>query len=156
MSAHETSIQRNYEVAKERYAQLGVDTDAAMHRARAIPISVHCWQGDDVGGFEVDGTELSGGIAVTGAYPGKARNVDELRRDIEKTFSLIPGRHRFSLHAMYGEFAGAKVDRDQVEPRHFQGWIDWAKSQNVGLRRHLGTERRSRNNCAEAADFAEH
>jgi len=94
---------------------------------------VHCWQGDDVQGFESTGEEIGGGLAVTGNYPGKARTPDELRQDAEKAFSLIPGRHRFNLHASYGEFSGQKIDRNQIEAEHFQGWIDWAKQCQLGL-----------------------
>ncbi|MEY3395500.1 MAG: hypothetical protein RL346_1736 [Verrucomicrobiota bacterium] len=122
-----------YEAARQRYAEIGVDTDAAIRRLSTIPISLHCWQGDDVGGFETSDRELSGGIAVTGNYPGKARNPDELRADLDKALSLIPGKHRLNLHAFYGEFAGKKVDRDQIEPRHFSHWIDWAKSKKMGM-----------------------
>jgi len=122
-----------YQAARERYAELGVDTEAALERLARIPISLHCWQGDDVGGFEGDGGELGGGLAVTGNHPGKARNPDELRRDLEKVYSLLPGRHRLNLHAIYGEFGGRRVDRDAIGPEHFQGWIDWAKSQRLGM-----------------------
>ena len=129
-----TSIQSSYEIAKERYAAFGIDTDAALKSLAAIPISMHCWQGDDVGGFEKVGASLSGGgIQATGNYPGKARNVDELRRDVEKAVSLIPGHHRLNLHASYLENGGKFVDRDAIEPRHFQGWIDWAKERKMGL-----------------------
>ena len=122
-----------YQIAKERYAEIGVDTDAAMKKLAKIPISLHCWQGDDVGGFETTSEGLSGGIAVTGNYPGKARTPDELRADLDKALSLIPGKHRLNLHAFYGEFSGKKIDRDQIEPAHFQNWIDWAKSNKMGM-----------------------
>lgn len=129
-----TTVERAYELAKERYAQLGVDTDAALARLRNISLSLHCWQGDDVGGFERPGAELSGGgIQVTGGYPGKARTVDELRSDLQEAFSLIPGRHRLNLHAMYGEFGGKTVDRDEIGPEHFRGWVDWARQEQLGL-----------------------
>ncbi len=125
---------RAYELARERYAELGVDTEAAMTTLATIPISLHCWQGDDVGGFENVGAELGGGLAVTGNYPGKARTPDELRADIEQAYSLIPGKHRLNLHAFYGEFpAGKRVDRNQIEPKHFAGWIDWAKGLGIGM-----------------------
>jgi L-rhamnose isomerase len=127
------SIQRAYDAARERYAELGVDADAAIARISAVPISLHCWQGDDVGGFERFGTTLGGGLAATGNYPGKARTPDELRSDAEKAFSLIPGRHRFNLHAFYGEFSGKLIDRDQIGAEHFRGWIDWAKRLGIGL-----------------------
>jgi L-rhamnose isomerase len=122
-----------YTLARGRYADLGVDTDRALATLRTIPISLHCWQGDDVGGFENTGSALGGGLAVTGNYPGKARTPDELRADLDKALSLIPGRHRLNLHASYGEFDGRKVDRDQVDVQHFRGWIDYAKSRGLGL-----------------------
>jgi L-rhamnose isomerase len=110
-----------------------VNTAAALAALEKIPVSLHCWQGDDVGGFEHSGGGLGGGLAVTGTYPGKARTPDELRADLAKALSLIPGRHRVNLHAFYGEFGGKKVDRDAIEPAHFAGWIDWAKAQRIGL-----------------------
>lgn len=122
-----------YELARQRYATAGVDTDAALARLAQIPISLHCWQGDDIGGFEGSGEDLGGGLAVTGNYPGKARTPDELRSDMDQALSLIPGRHRVNLHANYGEFGGRRVDRDSIEPAHFQGWIDWAKDRGLGL-----------------------
>ncbi len=128
-----SNIERGYRFARERYAALGVNTDRALNRLRRITISLQCWQGDDVGGFENAGMDLGGGLAVTGHYPGKARTADELRADIEQALALIPGRHRFNLHASYAETGGRKVDRDQVEPRHFKAWIDWAKSHRLGL-----------------------
>ena len=127
------SIKNAYTLAKERYAGLGVNTETALTALAKIPISLHCWQGDDVGGFENHGTGLTGGIAVTGNYPGKARNPDELRADLEKALALIPGRHRINLHAFYGEFGGKKVDRHEIEPKHFQNWIDWAKQLKLGM-----------------------
>jgi len=127
------SIERSYELARERYAELGVDTGAAIERLSSIPISLHCWQGDDVGGFENAESELGGGLAVTGNYPGKARTPDELRADLEKALSLIPGRHRLNLHAFYAETGNHKVDRDELEPEHFRRWIDWAKAQGIGM-----------------------
>jgi len=110
-----------------------VDTDAAMEKLATIPISLHCWQGDDVGGFESSGEELGGGLAVTGNYPGKARTPDELRADIDKTLSLIPGKHRLNLHSMYLETGGKKVDRNEIQPEHFRRWIDWAKANGMGM-----------------------
>ena len=130
----EASIRSSYALAKERYAAMGVDTEMAMSRLATIPISMHCWQGDDVGGYERVGAQLSGGgIQATGNYPGKARTVAELRGDVEKAVSLIPGRHRFNLHASYLENGGKYVDRDAIEPKYFQGWIDWAKEMKMGL-----------------------
>lgn len=122
-----------YLAAKDRYAELGVDTDNAMEALGKISLSLHCWQADDVSGFENPDGQLSGGIQATGNYPGKARNIDELRQDIEKVKSLVPGNHRLSLHAIYGDFKGKKVDRNEIEPEHFQSWIDWAKENNMKL-----------------------
>ncbi|MEO5913280.1 MAG: L-rhamnose isomerase [Luteolibacter sp.] len=133
MATSSESVSQTYTLAKARYADLGVDTDAAMAKLAGIPISLHCWQGDDVGGFENTGEGLSGGIAVTGNYPGKARTPDELRADLDKALSLIPGKHRLNLHAFYGEFGGKKVDRNEIQPEHFQNWIDWAKSNGMGM-----------------------
>ncbi|MBN2133291.1 MAG: L-rhamnose isomerase [Sedimentisphaerales bacterium] len=129
--AETQKIEQTYELARERYAELGVDTSKAIERLRAIAISLHCWQGDDVGGFEGD-TELSGGIVATGAYPGKARTADELRTDFEKALSLIPGKHRMNLHAMYAEAKG-KADRNELEPGHFAAWVQWAKANGLGM-----------------------
>jgi L-rhamnose isomerase len=119
--------------AKQRYADLGVDVNRALKTLSTIPISLHCWQGDDVGGFETSGGTLGGGLVATGSYPGKARTPAELRADLEKAYSLIPGKHRLNLHAFYGEFDGKKVDRDEIEPAHFKGWISWAKKNGLGL-----------------------
>ncbi len=129
----ERQIQDAYALARERYAALGVDTDAALARLAAIPISLHCWQGDDVRGFENPAGELTGGIAATGNYPGRARTAEELRQDLDKAFSLIPGRHRLNLHAIYAETDGARVDRDALRPEHFAGWVAWAKERGHGL-----------------------
>lgn len=126
-------IGQAYQLAKERYAALGVDTDNALQQLARIPISIHCWQGDDVGGFENAGQELGGGLAVTGNYPGKARTPDELREDFEKALSIIPGRHRFNLHACYAETGGKRVDRDEVSAAQFKNWIAWARSVGIGL-----------------------
>jgi L-rhamnose isomerase len=112
---------------------LGVDVHRALKILEKIPISLHCWQGDDVGGFENFGGTLGGGLVATGNYPGKARTPQELRADAEKALSLIPGKHRFNLHAFYGDFGGKKVDRNQIRPEHFQSWIDWARSIGIGL-----------------------
>ncbi len=127
------TVAQAFALAKERYATLGVDVERALKTLAKIPISLHCWQGDDVGGFEKLGTELGGGLAVTGNYPGKARTPDELRADIEKALSLVPGHHRLNLHASYGEFGGKSVDRDEIEPEHFRNWIDWAKHNKLGM-----------------------
>lgn len=124
---------KNYEIAKEMYAQIGVDTEEVMKRLADVPISVHCWQGDDIVGFENSDGELTGGIQITGNYPGKARNPQELRQDIEKAFSMIPGKKRLSLHAIYAETNGEKVDRNQLQPKHFENWIGWAKEKGLGL-----------------------
>jgi len=122
-----------YATARDRYAEAGVDTDGAMARLSNVPISLHCWQGDDVEGFENFGTGLGGGLAATGNYPGKARTPDDLRADATLALSLIPGTHRFNLHASYGEFGGKSVDRNEIGPEHFAGWIDWAKGLGIGL-----------------------
>jgi L-rhamnose isomerase len=126
-------IQAAYTLAKERFADLGVDTETALARLAKIPISLHCWQGDDVSGFENSGSALGGGLAVTGNYPGKARTPEELRADLEKAYSLLPGRHRLNLHASYAETGGKRVERNALAPAHFKNWIDWAKSQRLGL-----------------------
>ena len=126
-------IDSAYTVAKDRYAEAGVDTDAALERLAAVPISLHCWQGDDVEGFEKFGAGLGGGLAATGNYPGKARTPDDLRSDASLALSVIPGTHRFNLHASYGEFGGKLVERDEVGPEHYAGWIDWAKALGIGL-----------------------
>ena len=127
------SIEASYAIAKQRYADLGVDTDAALQRLAAVSVSLHCWQGDDVRGFEQLDGALGGGLAATGSYPGKARTADELRRDAAKALSLVPGTHRFNLHAFYGEFGARPVERDAIGPEHFTPWIDWAKSLGIGL-----------------------
>jgi L-rhamnose isomerase len=126
-------IQDAYALAKERYAALGVEADKALETLAHIPISLHCWQGDDVGGFEAPGGELGGGLAATGNYPGKARTADELRRDLDKAYSLIPGRHRLNLHAIYAETGGRKVERNELRPEHFAAWVDWAKDKGHGM-----------------------
>ena len=134
MSKQTKSIEKAYTLAQERYAQLGVETEDVLKKITQVSISLHCWQGDDVGGFENAGSELGGGLAVTGNYPGKARTADELRGDFEKAVSLIPGNHRFNIHACYAEMVGGKkVDRDQLGVAQFQNWIDWAKQNKLGL-----------------------
>lgn len=129
----EKHIIKAYEDAKARYASLGVNVDQAIERLNNLPISIHCWQADDVIGFENPEGELTGGIQTTGNYPGKSRTIDELKKDLEEVFKLIPGKHRISLHAIYGDFEGEFVDRDKIEPKHFQSWIDWAKKNDVKL-----------------------
>lgn len=126
-------LERSFTLAKERYASLGVDVTRALALLSRIPISLHCWQGDDVGGFERSETVLGGGLAVTGNYPGKARTPNELRSDLTKALSLIPGKHRLSLHASYAETGGKSVERDELEPKHFLDWMDWAESNGLGL-----------------------
>ena len=132
MTVSESKIRSAYELAKERYASLGVDTEEALTRLDKISISLHCWQGDDVGGFENPGGDLTGGIAATGNYPGKARSADELRSDLDLVYSLLPGSHRLNLHAIYLE-ATTKVERNAIEPRHFSAWKDWAKVNRHGV-----------------------
>ncbi len=128
------SINKSYQLARDQYGELGVDTEKALKKLEDVSISLHCWQGDDVGGFETADAELSGGgIQTTGNYPGKARNADELRSDLEKTYSLLPGKHRLNLHAIYLENEGKKVERNEVQPKHFSRWIDWAKENTAGL-----------------------
>ncbi len=126
-------VERAYQSARNRYAELGVDTEKALRSLRRIPISIHCWQGDDVGGFEQAGGVLGDGLAVTGNYPGKARTADELRTDFEKVLSLLPGRHRFNLHASYAEMGRRRVERDALGPQQFGHWIAWAQSLKIGL-----------------------
>ena len=128
----EKQIKKAYELAKERYAEFGIDTDKAIESLETTPISLHCWQADDVVGFERN-VAASGGIQATGNYPGRARNIDELRQDIDKVTSLLAGHMRLNLHETYGEFGGQFVDRDQVEVKHFQGWMEWAKERDMKL-----------------------
>ena len=129
----EKQIRDTYDLARERYALLGVDTAAALAKLAQIPISLHCWQGDDVAGFESPEGELGGGIATTGNYPGKARNAEELRRDLDQAYSLIPGTHRLNLHAIYAETGGKRVDRNELLPEHFANWLDWARENGHGI-----------------------
>ena len=127
-------IEKTYQLAKEQYAELGVDTDKVISEMDKIVISLHCWQTDDVGGFEKPGSVLGGGgIQATGNFPGKAKTIEQMRSDLDKVMSLLPGKLRLNLHAIYGEFGGKMIDRDQIEPKHFQGWIDWAKKRGIGL-----------------------
>ena len=127
------NTEKAFEIAAERYAAVGVDVNKAMEQLAKLSLSLHCWQADDVSGFEHQGGELTGGIQVTGNYPGRARTIDELRQDILKAKSFIPGNHRLSLHEIYGDFQGEKVDRNEVEPRHFASWIAWAKENGLKL-----------------------
>ena len=128
----EELVKKAYDIAVERYAAVGVDVEKAMEALQKISISLHCWQADDVAGFESTGS-LSGGIQATGNYPGKARNIDELRKDVLQAASYIPGTHRLNLHEIYGDFGGKFVDRDQVGPEHFESWIQWSKEHNMKL-----------------------
>ncbi len=122
-----------YSIAQESYAALGVDTEAALRRLATVPISLHCWQGDDVGGFEQVGDLSGSGLAATGNYPGKARTIDELRQDVAQVYRLLPGRHRFNLHACYADLGGRKIGREAYTIAQFQSWIDWAKAHGLGL-----------------------
>ena len=127
-------VKKAYEIAKEQYASMGVDTDAVLSKINDIAISLHCWQTDDVGGFETPDAELSGGgIQATGNYPGKAKSISHVRADLEKVMSLLPGKQRLNLHAIYGDFQGEVVDRNEIEVKHFQTWIDWCKAQGIGM-----------------------
>jgi L-rhamnose isomerase len=122
-----------FESAKERYAGLGVDVDAAMRTLAGVRLSVHCWQGDDVAGFERAASAVSsGGLQVTGNFPGRARNAAELRQDLDRVYALLPGRHRLNLHAIYGEFGPAGTERDSIGPEHFSGWLDWLRERKLG------------------------
>ena len=128
------AIESAYSASRDRYAERGIDADKALARLQQMAISLHCWQGDDVGGFEMNAAGLAGsGLQVTGAYPGKARNAGELRADLHQAFSLIPGRHRVNLHAMYGEFGDRPVDRNGIEPEHFRGWQEWARHEHLKI-----------------------
>ena len=127
-------IEKAYETARNKYAEFGVDTDKVLVQLKDISISIHCWQGDDVSGFEKPDAALSGGgIQATGNYPGKARNIKELRQDLEKALSLIPGNHRVNLHAIYGDFGNKFVERNEITPNYYQSWINWAKNNNLKL-----------------------
>ncbi|MBK7627694.1 MAG: L-rhamnose isomerase [Bacteroidales bacterium] len=127
-------IEKAYKLAKEQYAELGVDTDQVIAELDKITISLHCWQTDDVGGYEKPDSVLGGGgIQATGNFPGKAKNIEQMRADLDKAMSLLPGKQRLNLHAIYGEFGGKLVDRDQIEVKHFQGWINWARKRKMGL-----------------------
>jgi L-rhamnose isomerase len=131
---NKSRIDNAYQLAKEEYAELGVNTDAVLQKMNDVVISLHCWQTDDVGGFETPDSTLSGGgIQATGNYPGKARTIGQMRADLEKVLSLLPGRQRLNLHAIYGDFKGERIDRDQIEVKHFQSWIDWCKTKGIGM-----------------------
>lgn len=127
------TVKNQFEDAKKEYERWGINVEDVFDKLKNVPISVHCWQGDDVGGFEANKESLSGGIDVTGNYPGKATTPEELRQDIEKALSLIPGQHRVNLHAIYAETDGEVVERDQLEPKHFEKWVTWAKQHGLGL-----------------------
>lgn len=133
MATSKRSGEKSFALATERYAELGVDVTKALKRLSQFSISIHCWQGDDVGGFENAGQALGDGLAVTGNHPGKARTPEELRADFEKALSLIPGLHRLNLHASYAEMNGQRVERDALSARQFAGWIEWARSRGIGL-----------------------
>ena len=122
-----------YSQAREHYAGLGVDCEAAMRKLSAVSLSLHCWQGDDIRGFEGAGEEIGGGLAVTGNYPGPARTPGELRADFEKALSLIPGSHRLNLHAIYAETGGKAIERDALLPEHFEAWREWARDAGLGI-----------------------
>ncbi|UCH14206.1 MAG: L-rhamnose isomerase [Bacteroidales bacterium] len=127
-------VESAYKLAKDQYAQFGVNTDEVLEKLKDVVISLHCWQTDDVGGFETPDAELGGGgIQVTGNYPGKAGTIQQMRQDLDKVMSLLPGKQRLNLHAIYGEFGGKLVDRDEIDVEHFQGWIDWAKEKGIGM-----------------------
>ncbi|MCY9160946.1 L-rhamnose isomerase [Bacillus atrophaeus] len=123
----------NFERAKQEYEKWGINVEQVLEKIKQVPISIHCWQGDDIEGFEPNKSELSGGIDVTGNHPGKAHTPEELRRDLEKALSLIPGKHRVNLHAIYAETSGEAVERDELLPRHFENWVRWAKDRGLGL-----------------------
>lgn len=133
MAPRKKNIEQAYVAAKQHYAEYGVDTDKALKKLAEISISLHCWQGDDITGFENLKAKSGGGIQATGNYPGKARNADELRADLDKAMSLIPGKHRLNLHASYAETADKKIERDKLQPKHFANWIDWAKTSGIGI-----------------------
>lgn len=127
------NIEKAYQIAKERYAAIGVDTEAVLNKMDITQISLHCWQTDDVCGFENPDAGLSGGIQTTGNYPGKASTIEQARQDLEKAMSLLPGKQRLNLHAIYGDFRSGTADRDAIEPKHFESWVDWAKNMGIGM-----------------------
>ena len=127
------NLKERYDLAKAEYEKWGINVDEVLRKLNEVKISIHCWQGDDVTGFEVNEQELSGGIAATGNYPGKATTPEELRADLDKALSLIPGTHKINLHAIYAETNGEVVERDQLKPEHFENWVNWAKERGLGL-----------------------
>ncbi|GKU25751.1 L-rhamnose isomerase [Clostridium folliculivorans] len=127
------NIKEKYEVAKQEYAKFGIDVEKVLQDLQKVKVSVHCWQGDDVTGFEVSQNALSGGIQATGNYPGRATNPEELRADLDKALSLIPGKHKVNLHAIYAETNGEAIERDELKPEHFENWVNWAKERGLGL-----------------------
>lgn len=129
----ESTILQTFELAKEQYESVGVHVDQVLGKLDTINLSVHCWQTDDVTGFEASAGSLGGGLAVTGNYPGKARTIQEMRADLEKVYSLIPGKQRLNLHAIYGEFDNQKVDRDEITIDHFKGWAEWSKQNGIDI-----------------------
>jgi L-rhamnose isomerase len=133
MTINAETIEKSYALAKQRYAEYGVNADNILKKLADISISLHCWQGDDVCGFESSAGLSDGGIMATGNYPGRARNADELRMDLQKAFDLIPGSHRLNLHAIYAETGGKRIERNKLEPEHFSAWMDWAKDKKLGL-----------------------
>jgi L-rhamnose isomerase len=134
LEVNSSQIEKRYALAREAYGELGVDTEAALRTLSSVALSIHCWQGDDVGGFEAaESAGLDGGIAATGSYPGKARSLEELRQDLDKLYSLLPGSHRLALHMSYGDFGGERVDRDAIRPEHFDSWLDWGADRSVHL-----------------------
>ena len=127
-------IEQMYALAKEQYADAGIDTDKVVEQMQNIPISLHCWQTDDGGGLEYEGAELSGGgIQATGNFPGKATNMAEVRQDLEKVYALLPGNHRLNLHSIYGDFSKGLVERNKFATEHYESWVEWAKEQNIGI-----------------------
>jgi L-rhamnose isomerase len=133
MPSEQERTEKSFALAQEQYGEIGVDVDRALQLLSRVPISLHCWQGDDVGGFENTGGELGAGLAVTGNYLGKARTPDELRADFEQALSLIPGQHRMNLHASYADTGGKKVERNELDSTHFRSWIEWAKELDIGI-----------------------
>lgn len=127
------NLKERYDLAKAEYEKWGINVDEVLKKLSEIKISIHCWQGDDVTGFEINEQELSGGIAATGNYPGKATTPEELRADLDKALSLIPGKHKINLHAIYAEINGKFVERDELKPEHFENWVNWAKERGLGL-----------------------